>query len=108
MTSSTTTPAATPRTTTEHAAVGHAHASTVHRAALSAGHALAMAREDIHHAIGAADTHHCLLYAQSARQNAAHVLADPNSATTERQDAGYYFADAETIIAQHGADPDAA
>jgi hypothetical protein len=106
MTSSTT-PAATPRTTTEHAEPGHAHASTVHGAALSAGHALAMAREDIHHAISAADTHHCLRYAESAPTNAGHVLTDPRSAASERQYAGYYFADAEAIIAQHSADPDA-
>ena len=48
-----------------------------------------------------------LQFALSARDYAAEVLSDPTSTPAEMQYAGYYFADAEAIIAQL-ANPDAA
>ena len=78
----------------------------MHAAALSTSHSLAMARADIHNAINADDDHRRHQYALSARDHAGEVLTQPNATPTELQYAGYYFADAETIIAQNG-DPDA-
>lgn len=76
---------------------------------LSTTHSLAMAREDIHHAIAAGqDRHRALQYALSARDNAAAVLTQRGATAAELQDAGYYFADAEAVLAHHGADPDTA
>jgi|JI10StandDraft_1071094.scaffolds.fasta_scaffold18126_6 hypothetical protein len=59
---------------------------------------LAMARQDIHHAVGADDDRR-RQYALSARDNAATVLLDPSSTRREREYAEYYLADAEGIIA---------
>lgn len=59
---------------------------------------LAMARQDIHHAVGA-DEDRRRQYALSARDNAATVLLDPSSTRSEREYAEYYLADAEGIIA---------
>jgi hypothetical protein len=73
----------------------------------SASHALAMARDDIHNALTADDDHRCRTYALAARDTAGQVLTDPNSTPAERESAGYYFADAEAIVAQTGGDPDA-
>jgi hypothetical protein len=86
----------------------YAHTQTSRSHILSATHSLAMARDDIHHAIAADDHHRALQHALSARDNAAQVLTHPGATAAERQDAGYYFADAEVIIAHHGADPDTA
>jgi hypothetical protein len=96
-----------PWASTDHDPTSYPQAAIVHPAAMSISHALAMARDDIHHAISADDEHDRLQYALFARDNAATVLTDPNSARSEMQYAGYYFAEAEAIIAQTGADPDA-
>jgi hypothetical protein len=98
--------AADPWATTDHDPTSHPQAPIVHPAAASASLALALARADIHTAVNADNAHHQLQYALSARDNAATVLCDHNCTDAERQYAGYYFADAEAIIAQH-ADPDA-
>lgn len=60
---------------------------------------LAMARQDIHQAVGADDDRRRRQYALSARDNAATVLLDPSSTRREREYAEYYLADAEGIIA---------
>ena len=84
------------------------HTQTGRSVTLSSTHSLVMARDDIHHAIAAADDHHrAVQYALSARDNAAQVLTHPGATAAELHDAGHYFADAEVIIAHHGADPDA-
>jgi hypothetical protein len=71
---------------------------TVHPAAISTSLALAIAREDIHHAAGAdEDRRH--QHALSARDNAVTVLLDPTSPRSEREYAEYYLAAAEAIIA---------
>ncbi|WP_006246302.1 hypothetical protein [Mycolicibacterium tusciae] len=82
-------------------------AAIVHPAANSTRLSLAMARADIHTAVNADDGHRRRQYALAARDYAAEVLCDPTSTPAEMQYAGYYFADAEAIIAQTGADPDA-
>jgi hypothetical protein len=76
----------------------------VHPPAHSSRLSLALARAD---AVNADDDHHRLQYALSARDYAAEVLCDSTSSDAEMQYAGYYFADAEAIIAGL-ADPDAA
>lgn len=86
---------------------GHPDAAIVHPAANSTRLALALARGDIHTAVNADDDHRRRQYALAARDYAAEVLCDPTSTPAEMQYAGYYFADAEAIIAQTGADPDA-
>jgi hypothetical protein len=102
--------AADPWANTDHDPTSYAQPTIIaHAPMISVSHALAMAREDIHHANTiAGDDHGCRQYALSARDNAAQVLCDPNSNTDEMRDAGYYFAEAEAIIAASGADPDAA
>ena len=82
-------------------------AAIVHPAAHSTRLALAMARADIHTAVNTDDGHRRRQYALAARDYAAEVLCDLTSTPAEMQYAGYYFADAEAIIAQTGADPDA-
>ena len=82
-------------------------AAIVHPAAHSTRLALALARADIHTAVNADDAHRRRQYALAARDYAAEVLCDRTSTPAEMQYAGYYFADAEAIIAQTGADPDA-
>lgn len=96
-----------PWANTDHDPTSYPPANTIHPAALSTSHALAMARDDIHNAVNADDNHRRRQYALSARDNAGEVLSDPTCAAAERQYAGYYFADAEAIIAATGADPDA-
>ena len=59
---------------------------------------LAMARQEIHNAVGADDDRR-RQYALSARDNAATVLLDPGSTRREREYAEYYLADAEGILA---------
>ena len=98
--------AADPWATIDHDPTSNIQATTVHGAALSTSHALAMARADIHSALDADDDHRRLQYALSARDNAGEVLTDPHATRAEHEYAGYYFADAEAIIAQDG-DPDA-
>jgi hypothetical protein len=89
--------------------INHARSHTRRPITFSSTHTLAMARDDIHHAITAADDHHLAVqHALSARDNAAEVLTHPGASAAELQDAGYYFADAEAIIAHYGADPDTA
>jgi hypothetical protein len=100
-------PATDPWASTDHDPTSHPQTRIVHPAAMSTSHALAMARADIHNAVNADDDHQRRQYAISARDNAAEVLCDCNSTPAERQYAGYYFADAEAIIAQAGGDPDA-
>jgi hypothetical protein len=92
---------------TDHDPTSYPQARIVHPAAMSNSFALAMARADIHTAVNADDDHHRLQYAVSARDYAAEVLCDATSTPAEMQYAGYYFADAEAIIAGL-ADPDAA
>lgn len=75
---------------------------------LSVAHRLAMAREDLHHAIAADDHQRALQYALSTRENAGAALTHPGALATELHDAGHYFAHAEAIIAEHGGDPDTA
>ena len=96
-----------PWATNDHDPTSHLHAPIIHAAALSTAHALAMAREDIHQAVNADDDHRRRHYALSARDNAGQVLTNPTSTPAERHYASYYLADAETIIAQNGGDPDA-
>ena len=95
-----------PWATTDHDPTSHPQAPVVHPAAHSTRLSLALARADIHTAVNADDDHH-LQHALSAREHAAEVLCDPTSTDAEMLYAGYYFADAEAIIAQL-ADPDAA
>jgi hypothetical protein len=96
-----------PWASTDHDPTSHPQAPIVHLAAHSTRHSLALARADIHTAVNADDEHHRLQYALSARDYAAEVLCDSTSTEAERQYAGYYFADAEAIIAQAGGNPDA-
>ena len=96
-----------PWATTDHDPTSHPQAPVVHPAAHSTRLSLALARADIHTAVNADDDHSRLQYALSARDYAAEVLCDSTSTPAEMQYAGYYFADAEAIIAQL-ADPDAA
>lgn len=60
---------------------------------------LAMARQDIHNAVGADDDHRRRQYSLSARDYAVTVLLDPSSTPRECEYAEYYLADAEAIIA---------
>ena len=96
-----------PWASTDHDPTSQPQAPIVHPAAHSTRLSLALARADIHTAVNADDDHHRLQYALSARDYAAEVLCDATSTPAEMQYAGYYFADAEAIIAQH-ADPDTA
>jgi hypothetical protein len=97
-----------PWASADHDPTSNPQAHIVHPAAMSTSHALAMARADIHTAVNADDDHQRRQYAISARDNAAEVLCDATSTPAEMQYAGYYFADAEAIIAQTGGDPDTA
>jgi hypothetical protein len=99
--------AADPWASNDHDPTGHPQAPVFHPVTLRISHTLAMARDDIHHAIAADDDHCRRQYALSARDNAGHVLSDPDCTPAERQCAGYYFADAEAIVAHTGGDPDA-
>jgi hypothetical protein len=92
---------------TDHDPTSYPQAPVVHPAAHSRRLSLALARADIHTAVNADDDHHRRQYALSARDHAAEVLCDSTSTPAEMQYAGYYFADAEAIIAQF-ADPDTA
>lgn len=94
-------------TATTHPTSHPGDAAIVHPAAHSTRLSLALARGDIHTAVNADDDHRRRQYALAARDYAAEVLCDPTSTPAEIQYAGYYFADAEAIIAQTGADPDA-
>ena len=96
-----------PWSSTDFDPTSHSATQLAEPTSLTISHALAMARDDIHHALGADDDHHRLQYALSARDNAGQVLTDPNSAPAELQSASYYFTDAEAIVAQTGSDPDA-
>ena len=96
-----------PWASTDHDPTSYPQAPIVHPAAHSTRLSLALARADIHTAVNADDNHRRRQYALSARDYAAEVLCDPTSTAAEMQYAGYYFADAEAIIAQL-ADPDAA
>jgi hypothetical protein len=98
-----------PWASTDHDPTSYPQLPVTYPAAMSTSSALAMARADIHTAVNDVDDQHRRLqYALSARDNAAQVLTDPNCTPGERQYAGYYFADAEAIIAHTGADPDTA
>lgn len=99
--------AADPWATKDHDPTSQPQAPIVHPAAHSTRLSLALARADIHTAVNTDDDHRRLQYALSARDYAAEVLCDSTSTPAEKQYAGYYFADAEAIIAQL-ADPDAA
>ncbi|ART74212.1 hypothetical protein BTO20_36770 (plasmid) [Mycobacterium dioxanotrophicus] len=96
-----------PSNNTAHDPTNHPGAAIVHPAAHSTRLSLALARADIHTAINAVDDHRRRQYALAARDYAAEVLCDPTSTPSEMQYAGYYFADAEAIIAPTSADPDA-
>ena len=96
-----------PWATNDHDPTSYPQPRIVHPAAHSTRLSLALARADIHSSVNADDDHRRLQYALSARDYAAEVLCDSTSTPAEMQYAGYYFADAEAIIAQL-ADPDAA
>jgi hypothetical protein len=66
--------------------------------AMTAGRALAFARDDIHAAAESEGEHRCG-YAMSARDNAVTVLLDPSSTRRERACAEHYLVEAEAIIA---------
>jgi hypothetical protein len=69
-----------------------------HQASITTGHALALARADIHDAV-AADRERRRQYALSARDYAATVLLAPDATPSQRELAGYYLTDAEVFIA---------
>ena len=101
-------PATDPWASTDHDPTSYPQLPVTQPAAMSTSFALAMARADIHTAVNDVDQHRRLQYALSARDNAAQVLTDPNCTPSERHYAGYYFADAEALIAETGANPDTA
>jgi hypothetical protein len=97
-----------PWASTDHDPTIQPQAAIVHPGTHSTRFSLALARADIHTAVNAEDDHRRLQYALSARDYAAEVLCDSTSTRAEMQYAGYYFVDAEAIIAQTGGDPDTA